>query len=183
MNELLDNDLVHLIVLIIVMIIMILSSKLKDCTFLNKVIPFYKYDFLTQLELRQDFDKKVTTLIEQNKPFFFSLIDINDLHSINKTQGYRQGDQVIKETADEIRFLLKKVANLNIYRIGGDEFIVISKSNIDVLLDNLKTASYCTAYFNNDKNYNQLFDEVDQGLMLIKKAKIKRGEFKERRQH
>jgi len=183
MTELLHNDLVHLIILITLMIIMVLSFKLKNCTFLNTFIPFYKYDFLTQLELRQDFDKRVTKLIQNKKPFFFSLIDINDLHSINKTQGYRQGDQVIKETADDIRALLKKVSHLNIYRIGGDEFIVISKTNVDTLLDNLKTASYCTAYFNDDKNYNQLFDEVDQGLIVIKKEKIKRGDFKDRRKN
>jgi len=150
---------------------------------LNKRIPFYKYDFLTQLELRQDFDEKISKLIQQKSPFFFSLIDINDLHSINKIQGYRQGDLVIKATADEIRLQLKGVPNLNIYRIGGDEFIVISKSNVDTLLDSLKTASYCTAYFNGDKDYNQLFDEVDQGLIEIKKDKIKRGEFKDRRKN
>lgn len=183
MNELLNNDLVHLIILVTLIIIMVLSFKLKDCTFLNQFIPLYKYDFLTQLELRQDFDKKVNKLISQKKPFFFSLIDINDLHSINKTFGYRQGDQAIKEAAEDICSLLKGVAKLNIYRIGGDEFIVISKTNVDDLLNSLKTASYCTAFFNNDKDYNQLFDEVDQGLIVIKKEKIKRGDFKDRRKN
>lgn len=44
-------------------------------------------------------------------------------------------------------------------------------------------ASYCTAYFNNDKSYDQLFDEVDQGLIQIKKQKILKGEFQDRRHH
>ncbi len=183
MNELFSNDLVNLMVLSILMTIMILSFKLKDCVFRNKFIPFYKYDFLTGLELRQDFDKKVSLLMDQGTPFYISLIDINDLHSINKTQGYRAGDNVIKETADEISNLLKTSSNLNIYRIGGDEFIVISASNVDNLLDNLQNASYCTAFFNNDKDYNNLFDEVDQGLIQIKKQKILKGEFQDRRQH
>ncbi|MEA1989930.1 MAG: diguanylate cyclase [Pseudomonadota bacterium] len=181
MQELLSNDLVNLAVLIILIIIMVLAFKLKDCIFLNRYIPYYKYDYLTNLELRQDFDNKVSKLIAKGSPFFFSLVDINDLHSINKIQGYRAGDAVIKETADEISALLKGKNNLNIYRIGGDEFIVIAQDNVNLLLDKMTKASYFTTYFNNDKDYNTLFDEVDQGLIQVKRNKILKGEFQDRR--
>lgn len=182
-NTALSNNLVNLMVLITLITFMILSFKLKDCIFRNRFIPFYKYDFLTGLELRQDFDKKISKLFAQKQAFYFSLIDINDLHSINKTQGYRKGDEVIKKTAYEIKGLIKGLAHSNLYRIGGDEFIVISPQNIDATLDHMTTASYCTAYFNNDKSYDALFDEVDQGLIQIKKQKILKGEFQDRRKH
>ncbi|BBP43245.1 diguanylate cyclase domain-containing protein [Thiosulfativibrio zosterae] len=183
MREFLENDIVHLIILLITMTIMILSFKLKNCILLNKFIPVYKYDFLTGLELRQDFDKKITKLMKEATPFYISLIDINDLHSINKQLGYRAGDEVIKEVANDISKLLKKIKNLNIYRIGGDEFIVISQDDINHQLDQLAKASYATAYFNGDKDYNALFDEIDQAVMLVKKQKIIKGEFQDRRQH
>lgn len=119
LNDLLSNDLVNFMGLFIIMTVMILSFKLKDCIFRNRFIPFYKYDFLTGLELRQDFDKKVTKLITKKHSFYFSLIDINDLHSINKLQGYRTGDKVIKETADEIKLLINALIILIFIALEG----------------------------------------------------------------
>ena len=180
--NLLTADLVNLVFLIIVMILMILTFKLKDCVFRNKFIAFYKYDFLTNLELRQDLDQKINTLFDNNTPFFFTLIDINNLHIINKTQGYRAGDKVIQEVANQLKHLMNKEKNSHIYRIGGDEFVIISSHDIAGALSPLEKASFCATIYNNDKTYNDLFDEADTKLMQIKQEKIKQGKFMDRRQ-
>lgn len=179
--NLLTADLVNLIFLIIAIILMVLAFKLKDCVFRNKFIAFYKYDFLTNLELRQDLDQKISSLFNTQTPFFFTLIDINNLHIINKTQGYRAGDKVIQEVANELKLLMKKQKTSHIYRIGGDEFVIISTQDISNALNPLKKASFCSTFYNNDKTYNDLFDEADNQLMQIKQQKIQQGEFLDRR--
>ncbi len=179
--DLLTEDLFNLILLIIVSTVMILSFKLKLCVGKNKFIAFYKYDFLTGLELRQDLDKKITQLFHSKTPFHFTLVDINDLHSINKIQGYRAGDKVIQAEANTLKKLLQHSPNTFIYRIGGDEFVVISDQIIHDFLAPLTKSSYCSTFFQNDKTYDELFDEVDSGLIIIKQNKIKNGDFKDRR--
>lgn len=163
------------------MLLVVLAFKLKGCVFRNKFIAFYKYDFLTNLELRQDLDQKITYLLNTQTPFFFTLVDINNLHMINKTQGYRAGDKVIQEVAEQLKQLMNKEKNSHIYRIGGDEFVIISSHDISEALNPLEKASFCSTIYNNDKTYNDLFDEVDKKLMQIKLDKIKQGKFIDRR--
>ena len=51
--------------------------------------------------------------------------DINGLKLINDTFGHQAGDKLLSKTAKIIQS--KLVDEENIYRIGGDEFVVLSK--------------------------------------------------------
>lgn len=51
------------------------------------------------------------------------LLDLNDLKKINDTQGHNAGDQVLVEAAACIKKILGGLGD--VYRIGGDEFLVI----------------------------------------------------------
>lgn len=53
-------------------------------------------------------------------------LDINGLKRINDSRGHRVGDQVIQHTAE----VLTQVCRGEIYRVGGDEFIVLAV-NVD----------------------------------------------------
>lgn len=56
--------------------------------------------------------------------FAVTIIDINGLKSTNDNYGHECGDQIIMDTAMVISRIFGKK---NIYRIGGDEFIAVSR--------------------------------------------------------
>lgn len=55
-------------------------------------------------------------------PFALVLCDINDLKHINDTRGHKSGDEYIRSAC---RLLCSVFVHSPVYRIGGDEFIVI----------------------------------------------------------
>ena len=64
--------------------------------------------------------------IKQGKAkFCVSMIDLNDLKVTNDTLGHEKGDILIVAIAN----IIKKVFALSsVYRVGGDEFVVISEN-------------------------------------------------------
>ena len=58
--------------------------------------------------------------------FAIAMIDLNDLKVTNDTLGHEKGDALIVATSE----LIKKIfENSDIYRVGGDEFVVVSEGN------------------------------------------------------
>lgn len=95
-------------------------------------------DGLTNLYNRYSLDRyveKVTTYgIGENLTIL--MIDINGLKTANDTLGHDAGDELIKATAELLLISFKEHAN--IYRVGGDEFFVISEYPEEVILKNLE---------------------------------------------
>lgn len=56
--------------------------------------------------------------------FGFLVLDVNDLKEINDRMGHQYGDQYLKLLADLLR---EAYPMSDIYRIGGDEFLVLSE--------------------------------------------------------
>ncbi|MBQ3296008.1 MAG: diguanylate cyclase [Erysipelotrichaceae bacterium] len=70
-------------------------------------------------------EEKIT---DKSADFSITIFDINDLKGINDYYGHQYGDLIIKAAADS----LSSVFGIeDVYRIGGDEFIVI-KENMDL---------------------------------------------------
>ena len=62
---------------------------------------------------------------EQRQPeFAIVVLDVNDLKKINDTEGHEAGDKYICDACDIICNIFKRSP---VYRIGGDEFVVISQ--------------------------------------------------------
>jgi len=57
--------------------------------------------------------------------FAISMIDLNDLKVTNDTLGHEKGDELIKGLSNIVKSTFKAS---NMYRIGGDEFVVISEN-------------------------------------------------------
>lgn len=97
--------------------------------YLELLVKKYKFDSLTGLMGKLDCMETSIRLFEEYKfsgmPFYFALIDINGLHNINRTQGYFAGDKVIRDIATG---LLKQFQLHQVYRISGDEFVVLIRS-------------------------------------------------------
>ena len=77
-------------------------------------------DALTCCKNRNALNKIIQSGIEGAELAF---IDVNNFKSINDTFGYHIGDAILIEVAEH----LKAHGNVDVYRIGGDEFVMISK--------------------------------------------------------
>lgn len=71
------------------------------------------------IDLIHKLDKKIS---ENSTRFSIIVLDVNGLKSINDNFGHEQGDMVISDAAEA----LKRVFTADrVYRIGGDEFIIV----------------------------------------------------------
>jgi len=109
--------------------------------------PFYKKlaytDLLSGYENRMAFEHKLREcgdMAEEGKNVTLVIFDVNNLKTINDSEGHEAGDKYLKNTADMIYENLKGRGPL--YRIGGDEYAVIfadrSEREIEDVLDSLR---------------------------------------------
>ena len=62
----------------------------------------------------------------RQSPFAVVLFDVNDLKKVNDTAGHQAGDQYLREACKMICDIFK---HSPVFRVGGDEFAVISQGN------------------------------------------------------
>lgn len=89
-------------------------------------------DSLTGLENRLAFDeylKRISRLEDGNSDWVMVMIDVNGLKYTNDTFGHLAGDALIVAAANAISAAFGEVGKC--FRIGGDEFVVLAKSNRD----------------------------------------------------
>jgi diguanylate cyclase (GGDEF)-like protein len=86
-------------------------------------------DPLTGLGNRRYFDEAIAALATsplEDRDFALLCLDLDDFKEVNDTQGHAAGDKVLQHVADSLRSLVR--ANDNIFRIGGDEFVILFRS-------------------------------------------------------
>ncbi|TAG02939.1 MAG: EAL domain-containing protein [Betaproteobacteria bacterium] len=81
-------------------------------------------DPLTELGNRLRFKSDVLKLIDSDTSFVLTLIDLDRFKSINDAEGHHAGDQFLIEIASRLRTGAR--ANESVYRLSGDEFVVVS---------------------------------------------------------
>ncbi len=107
-------------------------------------------DILTNSKNRTCFERDFEhfkTNPELLKNLVLGMFDINDLKKINDNLGHKEGDMLIQSATEELKKTFNDVAD--IYRIGGDEFTLIStnikqneiKDYLDKLQQNIDTAN------------------------------------------
>lgn len=139
-----------------------------------------KADPLTGLLNRQTFyhDSEKKRRRENYKSVFF--IDMNGLKIINDSKGHQAGDEAIMNLASAIVHSFPLTDR--VYRIGGDEFIVLSKCGneeviakiIEKVKDNFikynisASLGYCIK--TEEMSFNEAYDAADK-MMYIDKEK------------
>jgi diguanylate cyclase (GGDEF)-like protein len=85
------------------------------------------HDPLTNLLNRRSFvqhlDAEVARSRRYTRPLALVIFDLDELKTVNDTQGHAAGDEAIKRVADVLRATIR--TGDNAFRIGGDEFAVI----------------------------------------------------------
>jgi len=148
---------------------------LERIKYLERLVKKYKFDSMTGLMGKQDFNDKLDRVFEEheftNAQFTFVLVDINNLHNINRLEGMEAGDNLIISVAEQLRnyFSIDQV-----YRIGGDEFAVIVRDTVKSYkqvkedLGSLQGASFVAERSKGYINPRQLIKTVDKKLTKLK---------------
>ncbi len=154
-------------------------------TFAAEILMYYLYvygqytrrDALTGLFNRQSFysdTKKYSSAISG-----MISIDMNELKWMNDTLGHDAGDKALKAVTEG--FLKAATAKERIYRIGGDEFIVICRERtaeeMVKLVDDMRASVDATGYscafgLSVDGTPEEMIKEADE-RMYADKARIK----------
>lgn len=171
------------------LIIKLLKIKNEPSLYFKENSQIYNLAFkdqLTNLLNRNAYIRDLKKLEKKNiKSLWFLIFDIDDFKLINDTKGHLFGDKILISAANRLCKIFNE-DNHNIYRIGGDEFLVISKNIseddlIDLLLK-IKKEELMNSDFRFSKGYSfvqntlphcysSAFDDADKMLYADKKSK------------
>lgn len=103
-------------------------TKLHRQIEINKELSYI--DSLTEIRNRKAYDEKIEELVSLYKrygtTFSIAIFDADDFKEINDTYGHSFGDTVLKNIAKALQSSIRN--GDMVYRIGGEEFIVIFPS-------------------------------------------------------
>ncbi len=124
----------------------ILASEIYNHQMYEKMELLSVTDLLTGLYNRNAMNNRITDIVNGTdpitNPYGIVFIDLNGLKLTNDKSGHVAGDKLLKESAD---ILSSVFSDSEIFRVGGDEFLVIvtgkSEAEFNALVDKLKAIS------------------------------------------
>ena len=149
----------------------VLGTEIGNHLLLDQLEKLSSIDLLTGLYNRNrlnNYMKEIAGSININTALVF--LDINGLKKVNDQQGHLAGDILIKKAANT---LISVFANYDIYRVGGDEFVVIlndiEEDRVVKYIDELHRkakkngVSFAVGYAMSDnaKDIEEIFKEAD----------------------
>ena len=148
------------------------NDKLKKDNLL-KEYNVYNRHYLDEL-LKTEYYPKLEN--KENWFFNISLIDLDNLHNINREKGYEEGDKFIKNVVKTVKERMEENnVSGRIFRIGGDEFIVIYQPYDYLDLEEIPNITYATGTFNSKEKFKSVLKDLDKIIISEKeKKKIKR---------
>ena len=171
-------------------------EKEEQENLLQSVERLARLDELTGIKNKNAFSEHVREIDEmingdeQDPVFGVVMCDINDLKRINDTRGHSFGDEAIQKAC---RMICEIFEESSVYRVGGDEFVVILTGddflNRESLLETLKLKSKINgryrigpvvacgeAKYNPgvDRNFQEVYNRAD-GRMYANKTELKSG--------
>lgn len=136
-----------------------------------------------------DIEEQLNSLIKAHAytDFAVVILDINDLKKVNDTQGHQAGDQYIR---DACKIICETFKHSPVYRVGGDEFAVVSQGEdydrIDELVGRIKkhneeavksggiVVSVGMSRFDKDDSVAAVYERADNA-MYENKSSLKEG--------
>lgn len=116
------------------LLVLMLSQVLKEKYEKEKYIYTSNTDELTKCLNRRAYEADIQKL-DLNSEWVYISLDLNGLKQTNDKMGHSAGDELICAASSCMKFVFASYGK--IYRIGGDEFVVLiqeSVSNIDSIL-------------------------------------------------
>lgn len=178
------GSLVGVSVLLSGVFLILLTSKIYTEQLVNRLKINSYYDMLTGVKNSRAFYSEVEKFESDYTRYQINYIlvylDIDNYKEINDLYGHQVGDKVLQAFTDFIRTQIRK--GDDIYRIGGDEFVIVlrkidegySKNKVESIVFNLaqtKLAEHEISFsygLASRQNYADNFDEEDLNLMMKK---------------
>lgn len=121
-------------------------------------------------------------------------VDVNNLKKMNDTLGHTAGDKLLRKASKALRFW--ETYHADVYRVGGDEFMIVVPDTHYKVCKKLVEKWYCTvgdlssnevdfkcllsygvAFSEGDHDFNKLREEADLAMYRMKiELKSKDGE-------
>ena len=98
-----------------------LNQRLTDLT--QKLQTLAERDVLTGLPNTRAFESAITRRLDHDQAFALLIGDIDGLKRINTTNGYNEGNDLLRQVAE--RLTHKLPADSEIARVGDDEFAIL----------------------------------------------------------
>ena len=121
----------------------ITNQKEYETYLLETKKKFYKLshiDPLTQLPNRLFISEKINEMIQEETPFSFILLDLDEFKLMNDSYGHRFGDKILLQVTQTLRDVFDP--NTFIGRMGGDEFAILYKHTDQETLTQIMTQLY-----------------------------------------
>lgn len=153
-----------------------------------------KIDNLTKLYNRYGMDAELKEQLrqyekEQDDSFYIIACDLDNFKHINDTWGHPEGDRALILIAGALSKVAKKFSS-NVFRIGGDEFVIITDKSEKGLAEKITEAvkqeldtidfrddfdikmSIGAALYDGKTAINELLNSADKKLYEAKKRKV-----------
>jgi len=137
----------------------------KEIHKLKKEIHELKHDDLTGFGNRYKLKDFLNYISNEDFDYIVCLIDLNDLHEINRKYGWEKGNQYILKFSEYLKEELKNI-NSEIFRIGGDEFLIFSKNPFSI---KEKFGNYVYEIYNPlNMDFRKIFNKLDKKIIQSK---------------
>lgn len=152
-------------------------DKTKFLSVQDKLTSAYNRSYIYEI-----FPKLIAQMERKRSVLSITILDLDNLKTINDTEGHQEGDDFLKR----LSFLIKSnIRQSDIFaRWGGDEFIIVapftSYDQMETMIDNIMHIqnpnkihfSFGTACYPNDAStLNELIEEADKRLYQMKENK------------
>ena len=105
----------------------LIEDKTKEHIALQELVYLVSHDALTSLSNRRGFDKFMTKMLHKKKHVshlsLLFYLDLNQFKYVNDSLGHTYGDKLLIAISKRLQRLMKP--DLNLTRLGGDEFIIV----------------------------------------------------------
>lgn len=156
----------------------------QDKEDVNKLWELAYTDMLTNCNNRSLFDKRIKEYAGYGSFITLGFVDLNGLKIVNDQYGHLEGD-VYLQTAAHILCANLQEHNCDVFRYGGDEFVVMSNSlqememqnllqqvNEKLLYEHRKNYTMSISYgivYGNSSHYDELLKEADERMYRNKR--------------
>lgn len=152
-----------------------LTNEIKDRLLAeDQIHHLIYYDALTEIFNRKKMREDVDILLaNKNEKFAFLFIDLDKFKSANDNYGHEAGDVILKTVAARLKSIISPMDE--IYRIGGDEFVIILR-NLKAIANAEKIAVDASVILSTAFTYkeNELFIGASIGISIFPEHGIDR---------
>ncbi len=118
----------------IVTLLIVVPVRIREQAQTQTIRIMSQYDLLTGIKNRNSYEAACDDWADHPESKMVVYMDVNGLHELNDTKGHTAGDIMLRDVAGIIKDAFGEDCT---YRIGGDEFVVISS---DANLRSIKEA-------------------------------------------